>query len=250
MLGLQIWISTVFTVARQFLTSICDLLRISINSHFFYPRRHRSLANRIIFDLKFWRRFVASDPEMSFNAILGRSPHNTHTLACDACTSWGMAGVITFGAEYSEYPKLHGLFWQMSWSEWYAVYQTPYLTPGEVLINVAEFLAALVTCETFAKYCSHKTTTLQIDSTVARAWFDSCRCPRHPFDRCAQAVHLHMLKLSAQFRTLWVPSGDNCVADILSRQRFSTRIEGHDPRGNGQYFRKIQPKWQQVIKFL
>ena len=70
MLGLQIWISTVFTVARQFLTSICDLLRISINSHFFYPRRHRSLSNRIIFDLKFWRRFVASDPVMSFNAIL------------------------------------------------------------------------------------------------------------------------------------------------------------------------------------
>ena len=27
MLGLQIWISTVFKIARQFLTSICDLLR-------------------------------------------------------------------------------------------------------------------------------------------------------------------------------------------------------------------------------
>ena len=27
MLGLQIWISTVFRIARQFLTSLCDVLR-------------------------------------------------------------------------------------------------------------------------------------------------------------------------------------------------------------------------------
>ena len=53
MLGLQIWISTVFTVARQFLTSICDLLRITIDSRFFYPRKHKSLVARIISDLKF-----------------------------------------------------------------------------------------------------------------------------------------------------------------------------------------------------
>ena len=32
MLGLQIWISTVFRIARQFLTSACELLRISVGA--------------------------------------------------------------------------------------------------------------------------------------------------------------------------------------------------------------------------
>ena len=35
MLGLQIWISTVLRVVRQFLTSVCDILRISRKSSFF-----------------------------------------------------------------------------------------------------------------------------------------------------------------------------------------------------------------------
>ena len=136
----------------------------------------------------------------------------------------------------------------MSWSEWNAIYQTPHLTPGRVLINVAEFLAALITCETFAKFCSHKTTTLRIDSTVAQAWLDSCRCPKHPFDRCAQAVHLYMLKMSMRLRTTWVSSGNNNLADIFSRGHFSAKSRGHEV--NGQRFRKVQPSWKLVIKFL
>ena len=110
MLGLQIWISTVFTVARQFLTSACDILRITGDSRFFYPRRHKPLVARMIFDMKFWRRFMASNPRMSFGAILGLLPDNTHILACDACTSWGMAGVLIFGNRAREYPGLDGLF--------------------------------------------------------------------------------------------------------------------------------------------
>ena len=39
-LGLQIWISTVFRVMRQFLTSTCDILRISRLNTYFYPRKH------------------------------------------------------------------------------------------------------------------------------------------------------------------------------------------------------------------
>ena len=37
MLGLQIWISTVFREARQFLMSSCDSLRISLRGTHFYP---------------------------------------------------------------------------------------------------------------------------------------------------------------------------------------------------------------------
>ena len=59
MLGLQIWISTVFRVARQFLTSICDAIRGALgdqpqrHKRYFYPRKHRKLVERILFDLKF-----------------------------------------------------------------------------------------------------------------------------------------------------------------------------------------------------
>ena len=107
MLGLQIWMSTVFTVARQFLTSTCDILRVTGDGRFFYPRMHKPLVARIIFDLKFLRRFIAGNSRMSFEAILGLLPSNTDILACDACTSWGMAGVITFGGDN---PVLNGLF--------------------------------------------------------------------------------------------------------------------------------------------
>ena len=248
MLGLQIWISTVFTLARQFLTSVCDVIRIAADEQFFYPRKHKALTSRVIFDLKFWRRFIASNPRATFRTILDRLPSNTHTLACDACTSWGMAGIITFGGPDSDYPRIDGLFWQMTWAEWNEIYHTPHLAPGGVIINVAEFLAALITCETFAEFCSQKATTLSIDSRVAKAWLDSYRCPRHPFDRCAQAVHLYMMDRSMKLHTTWVSSGDNSVADIFSRRRFSARSTGHEV--NGRRFRKIKPSWTRVVKFL
>ena len=66
MLGLQIWSSTVFRVARQFLTSVCDILKISARFSFFYPRRHPALVARSIQDLGFWRRFVCSSTEAEF----------------------------------------------------------------------------------------------------------------------------------------------------------------------------------------
>ena len=51
MLGLQIYISTAFRVARQFLTAVCDIFRITGNRQFFYPRRHRQLVISVVFDL-------------------------------------------------------------------------------------------------------------------------------------------------------------------------------------------------------
>ena len=110
MLGLQIWISTVFRVARQFLTSICDVIRISGSGLFFYPRRHKALVSRMIFDLKFWRRFMSSKPKITFNALLCRLPRNINTLACDACTSWGMAGIIKFAGGTRDIPAVRGSF--------------------------------------------------------------------------------------------------------------------------------------------
>ena len=114
MLGLQIWISTVVRVARQFLTSICDILRISGNKKFFYPRKQERLARRLVFDLKFWRRFVKAAPKMAFKYILGQLPNNSCMLASDASTSWGMAGVLTFCQKDRNKRDVDGLFWQFS----------------------------------------------------------------------------------------------------------------------------------------
>ena len=43
------------------------------------------------------------------------------------------------------------------------------LTPGSPSINVAEFIAALITCETFAEFCSGKITTIEIDNVAAKS---------------------------------------------------------------------------------
>ena len=52
-LGAQIWISSVFRVARQFLTSICDILKCSGEQDYFIPRKHQVLAARAVRDLTF-----------------------------------------------------------------------------------------------------------------------------------------------------------------------------------------------------
>ena len=117
MLGLQIWIGTVFRVARQFLTSICDLLRITGNRTYFYPRKHPVLVSRVIADLSFWRRFVNSTPSVSFDFLLNKLPENKNLLSSDASTSYGMAGVLSFGTVYPAFAGFDGLFWQMSWQE-------------------------------------------------------------------------------------------------------------------------------------
>ena len=53
MLGLMIWISTVFRVTRQFLTSICEILRLGGSRPYFRPNTNKSLVARVLFDLKF-----------------------------------------------------------------------------------------------------------------------------------------------------------------------------------------------------
>ena len=248
MLGLQIWISTVFRVARQFLTSICDLLREVGASIYFYPRRHRSLVARIIVDLKFWRRFVSCKPKSAFKFVLGHLPANGDKLASDASSGWGMAGVLIFGKNNPHYPGFGGLFWQITWTEWEIIRSMDALAPGGVKINVAEFLAALITCETFSAHCSQKFTTLEIDNVSAKVWLDSARCPTFPFDRCAQGVHLHMLDTNMKIRTSWIPSADNKLADTLSRERFSMNRSGHCV--NGVWVRRVKPRWQHVNRFL
>ena len=122
------------------------------------------------------------------------------------------------------------------------------LLPGDVRINVAEFLAALITCETFVSFCIKKFTTIEIDNRAAKSWLDSARCPKFPFDRCAQGVHLYMLKNDMKLRTLLVPSELNKLADKISREFFSMNKTGH--LICGIRMRKKRPKWQHVCKYI
>ena len=111
-LGLQIWISTVFRVTRQFLTSTCDILRVTRMKRYFYPRKHYDLVLRMIFDLKKCRRFIIQMPGASFSYVLGRLPWNDHYLSSDAAATYGMADVLHFSAEATR--NKAGNFWQIS----------------------------------------------------------------------------------------------------------------------------------------
>jgi len=84
-------------------------------------------------------------------------------------------------------------------------------------INAAEFLAALTTIDTFAKYCKGMITILVMDNTSAKAWLDSARCPKHPFDRCARSTHFLMLEQNRKIKSQWVSLEDNILADQCSR---------------------------------
>ena len=54
LLGVQIWISSVFSVARQFLTSICDILKSTHDRRkYFYPSKSPRLVARTVHDLQF-----------------------------------------------------------------------------------------------------------------------------------------------------------------------------------------------------
>ena len=105
-----------------------------------------------------------------------------------------MAGVLHFRDEISSYKGFSGLFWQISWETWQKIAPKPILRMDKVHINVAEFLAALTTWETFSDFIKRSITTLVLDNVTAKAWIDSARCTRHPYDRCAQGNHLYMLK--------------------------------------------------------
>ena len=115
-------------------------------------------------------------------------------------------------------------------------------------INAAEFLAALITCETFSRFCVGCITKLSLDNVTAKAWLDSARCPRYPFDRCAQSTHLFMIKSTMKIKTLWVPSHMNKLADICSRKPFSRNSLGHII--TGVKLMRVRPKYQNVTRFL
>ena len=122
------------------------------------------------------------------------------------------------------------------------------LTPGSVKINIAEFLALLITCETFSPFCKGQITRLEIDNYAAKAWFDAARCPRYPYDRCAQGLHMYMLKCGMKIKTRWIPSGANVLADIFSRKHFPNDEAGH--LVEGALFRVVKPKWKNVLRFI
>ena len=122
------------------------------------------------------------------------------------------------------------------------------LKPGNVKINRAEFLAALITCETFVKYCSNEYTKLAIDSLTAKRWFDSARFPVYPFDRYAQGVNLFMLKHAMKIRTTWIPSAENSMVDICSRKTLPMGRRTHDIAG--RRLKRVKPKWREINKFI
>ena len=115
-------------------------------------------------------------------------------------------------------------------------------------IGVAEFLAALITFETFTVFCSGKFTTIYMDNVSAKCWWDSSRCPISPFDRCAQGVHLHLLKNAVKIKTKWIASKANLLADRCSRKHYSGRTRGHPIAG--VRLKKITPRFRNVLRFL
>ena len=111
---------------------------------------------------------MKGNPEASFDYCLNNLPENNSTLSSDASTSWGMAGVILFQPNTNQM-GFDGLFWQLSWVAWARLNPMDNLLPGCIAINVAEFLAALITCETFAEFCCGKITTIEIDNVSAKS---------------------------------------------------------------------------------
>ena len=233
---------------RQFFTSTCGVLTVARHRSHFFPRKHRDLVSRVIFDLKHWRRYILKVPCAKFVDVLGRLPENRNVLFSDASTSFGMAGVILFQIKNIHRRGHSGLFWQMGWDDWNRVASIAALHPRHIKINVAEFVAALITCETFSQFCVGRITVFHFDNVTAEAWLDSSRCPRARFDRCAQGTHLYMIKMTMKIRTRWVPSRENVHADICSGKRFSGRSSGHIIAG--VKLLRVRPKWQNVIKFL
>ena len=119
---------------------------------------------------------------------------------------------------------------------------------GQVKICVAEFVAALITIETFADECAGKITYLEIDNTTAHAWFEAARCPVFPFDRCAQGTHLYMLGRNMKVKTQWITSGQNELADVCSRVNFREK----EPKEKicGRRLLQVRPKWRNMLTYV
>lgn len=115
-------------------------------------------------------------------------------------------------------------------------------------INAAEFLAALITIETFANNCKGKMTILGIDNTLAKTWLDSARSPKSPYDRCAQSTHLFTIQQRMEIRTQWVWSVDNILVDHCTRLYLSKSRKGH--LISGERLQMVSPKWQNVLRFF
>ena len=124
------------------------------------------------------------------------------------------------------------------------------LKPGQVQINIAEFIAALITCETFADFCTARITTLELDNVTAKAWLDTARCTRAPYDRCAQGIHLYILKKNMKVKTSWIPSAENLLADICSRKTFTWNSPGHVHVIAGHRWRRVSPKLSNLLRFV
>ena len=183
---------------------------------------------------------------MGFKYILGDLPENNFKLASDASTSYGMAGILTFDQDIKHKSGLEEQFWQISWVEWTKLATMPELTPGCVKINIAEFIAALITCETYAEHCAGKITSLEIDNITAKAWFDAARCPKAPYDSCAQGSHMHRLGMDMKIKTSWIPSAQNAIADIFSRVPFKI---GQSHIVAGRRYIRISPKFNNLLKY-
>ena len=82
----------------------------SLKFRFLFPRKEKELVARLVVDLKFWRRFVLSSPQSSFNFLLGRLPANNNKLFSDARTSFRMGGVVLLGPANTRQQEIDGLF--------------------------------------------------------------------------------------------------------------------------------------------
>ena len=191
---------------------------------------------------------MSGTAEAGFDYLLDRLPFSKFRMASDAATSFGMAGVLRFAKSSDVHPHFDGFFWQIQWDQWYKITSARGILPQHVTINTAEYLALLITCETFADQCEGCLTYLDIDNTAAQRWFEAARCPIFPFDRCGQGTHLYMLERNMKVKTNWVCSAANTLADTCSRQAFSMRKAGHVI--DGFRLRGIKPRWQSVVKFV
>ena len=161
-----------------------------------------------------------------------------------------MAGVLTFQGRHKDHPGLAGLFWQNSWDEWSNMATVPELKTGKVHIIIAEFIAALVTCETFANFCASRVTTLELDNFTVKAWLDTALCTRAPYDRCAQGIHLYILKRNKKVKTARIPSAENLLTDTCSRKTFPWHSTGHMHVIAGERWRRISPKLSNLLKLV
>ena len=116
------------------------------------------------------------------------------------------------------------------------------------LINAAEFLAALITCETFSKFCAGSLSTIRVDNVATKVWLATSRCTKYPLDRCAQDAHLYMLEQSIKIKAVWIPSEENWLPDLFSRKRFSKRSSEHLIKG-ARYV-KIKPLWNRIFSHI